>query len=99
MIFSVKMRILFTAVGICIFSVALFAQGRLRLPPIKIGPLKAGETLAVRAFGPRPLNVGSFNVWTSLRIGDDGKMNLPFVGEVQAAGLTVPELQRIVESR
>ena len=56
--------------------------------------------MMVRVTGPVPLNAGTFDyVSNQIIIRDDGKMNLPLVGDMQAAGLLLPELQKFVEAR
>lgn len=53
--------------------------------------LGAGDKLRVITFGEQSLT-GDFQV------GSTGKIALPLIGEIQAAGLTTPEFQREVEA-
>lgn len=53
--------------------------------------LGAGDRVRVITFGEEALT-GEFQV------GGSGKVSLPLVGEVQAAGLTIPEFQKGVEA-
>lgn len=58
------------------------------IPAYKLGP---GDKVRVITFGEEALT-GEFQV------GGSGKVSLPLVGEVQAAGLTIPEFQQAVET-
>jgi protein involved in polysaccharide export with SLBB domain len=99
-IYNMKKRMLSATLTVLCFSISLLAQSTLRLPPIKIDRLKGGDTFMVRVTGPAPLNAGTFNyVNNQIIIRDDGKLNLPLVGDVQAAGLLWPELLKVVEAR
>jgi polysaccharide export outer membrane protein len=58
------------------------------VPDYKLGP---GDKIRVITFGEESLT-GEFYV------GGSGKVSLPLIGEVQAAGLTVPAFQKSVET-
>ena len=63
------------------------------LPPVPSGTylLGPGDSLQVTVFGEEDLS-------GALRVNDSGTVSLPLIGPVQAAGLTVPELQhKLVE--
>lgn len=59
--------------------------------PVADYRLGAGDKIRVITFGEAALT-GEFFV------GGSGKVSLPLIGEVQAAGVSVPELQRSVEA-
>jgi polysaccharide export outer membrane protein len=51
--------------------------------------LAAGDKIAISVFGEADLSM-------SLTLGEDGRLNYPFLGEVKVAGRTAPELQRVI---
>jgi polysaccharide export outer membrane protein len=58
------------------------------LSEYKLGP---GDKLHVTTYGEETLT-GDFSV------GSSGKVALPLIGDVQAAGLTIPQLQKSIET-
>ena len=51
--------------------------------------LAAGDKVAISVFGENDLSM-------SLILGEDGVLKYPFLGEIEVAGLTAPELERTI---
>lgn len=60
--------------------------------PARPGVIRPGDAVDVRVLGQDQLSARA-------RVLSDGRVALPFVGEVEAAGLTAPELASLVEKR
>jgi protein involved in polysaccharide export with SLBB domain len=86
-----------TVLAVCLGLFALLGGGALAVAqeaPVRDVPaykLGSGDKIRVITFGEESLT-GEFTV------GGSGKVSLPLVGEVQAAGLTIPEFQKGVET-
>lgn len=87
------LAVLAAFVGMFVFAGAASAQDRdeSTVRDVAAYKLGAGDKIRVITFGEESLT-GEFQV------GGSGKVSLPLIGEVQAAGLTIPEFQRGVET-
>ncbi len=85
--------VLAACVGLMMFGSQSLAQERDAAPVRDIAAYKlgAGDKIRVITFGEEALT-GEFQV------GGSGKVSLPLIGEVAAAGLTIPEFQKAVET-
>jgi hypothetical protein len=102
-----KTRLLFVALAVLGLGSSLSAQSTTpQLFPFKFGPLKSGDTLIVRMYKESLLVTGTrARLTLSVVIDDDGKLklnapiNVPLLNNVTAAGLWIPELQKMLEGR
>lgn len=78
-------------VGLFAFAGAASAQEATTVRDVAAYKLGAGDKIRVITFGEESLT-GEFQV------GGSGKVSLPLIGEVAAAGMTIPEFQKEVES-
>lgn len=66
------------------------------------GPVAAGSPVADYKLGAgdkiRVITFGEDSLTGEFYVGGSGKVSLPLIGEVQAAGVSVPEFQRSVET-
>lgn len=89
--FCMKRLISIAALIVCIACLGSPARAAPGANPVADYRLGAGDKIRVITFGEAALT-GEFFV------GGSGKVSLPLIGEVQAAGVSVPELQRSVET-
>src|SRR5438132_425302 len=100
-----KARLFFVALIVLCLGTSLLAQTTPNLLPFKFGRLKPGDTLVIRMFKEPYLVTGTEHMRLGVRVvvRDDGKLDLPFnvplLNNVIAGGLTVPELQQVLEGR
>src|SRR6476661_8919517 len=86
--------LLAACVSFLVFGQAFAAPGDKPVTPVRdiaAYKLGSGDKIRVITFGEEALT-GEFTV------GGSGKVSLPLVGEVNAAGLTIPEFQKEVET-
>jgi protein involved in polysaccharide export with SLBB domain len=92
------MQSLFVGLSVLIASFTLLAQSPPTLDVIKLGPLHSGDWLQIRVQEPHSIT-GVAHLNMTFLILNDGGIDLPQLGKVPAAGLTVSGLRQAPETR
>jgi protein involved in polysaccharide export with SLBB domain len=93
-----RMKSLFVGLSVLFSSLTLLAQSPPAFDAIKLGPLHSGDWLQIRVQEPYPVTADT-NLNMTFRVLNDGSIDLPILGRVPAAGLTVSGLRQALETR
>jgi protein involved in polysaccharide export with SLBB domain len=95
-----KLRVISLALLLLVCDMALFAQNMPWMPVPKLGKLLPGDTLRIGIFRPREDKLdGVWNLALTVAVLDDGTITVPELGKVPAAGISITELNSVLQQR
>jgi protein involved in polysaccharide export with SLBB domain len=95
-----RIRIVAIAIALLVCHISLIAQNMPWMPVSKLGKLVPGDTLSIRFFRPLEDKLdGVINLTLTVAVADDGTITVPVLDKVPAAGLSIMELNSVLQQR